>query len=485
MPKTGAETYDDFWAHKPSGQLIYEPTRELWVPASVNATLPRIPLVGKNGKPVLNKRTGEPKTIPASVYLARNKPVQQMTWAPGEGTIIRDRLIAEGGWIKREHAACFNLYRPAPAITGNKKDIGPWLKHVQKIYPAEAKHIIRWCAQRVQQPQVKLNHALVLGGAQGIGKDSALEPVKHAIGHWNFAEVGPQQVLGRFNGFLKKIVLRVNEARDLGEVNRYQFYDHMKTYMVAPPDVLRVDEKNLREHYILNVVGIIITTNYKTDGLFLPPDDRRHFVAWSELTKDDFSPTYWRTLWGWYYNKGGLANVAAYLAALDLSDFDPKAPPPKTAAWWAIVDANRAPEEAELADVLDHLKNPDAVTLEQIKDATNFHGDFYKWLDDHRNRRAIPHRLEQAGYVPVRNTARKSASGVWVLGGKRQVVYAKKDLALSGQLKAASALKHRADAEQAQKQAEYAATRPMPRSAATAKTPAKSKQNGRSRGVRF
>jgi hypothetical protein len=74
---------------------------------------------------------------------------------------------------------------------------------------------------------------------------------------------------------------------------------------------------------------------------------------------------------------------------------------------------------------------------------------------------------------------------VWVLGGKRQVVYAKKDLALSGQLKAASALKHRADAEQAQKQAEYAATRPMPRSAATAKTPAKSKQNGRSRGVRF
>jgi hypothetical protein len=40
-----AETIDDFWAYKPSGQFIYEPTGELWVPESVNASLPRVPLV--------------------------------------------------------------------------------------------------------------------------------------------------------------------------------------------------------------------------------------------------------------------------------------------------------------------------------------------------------------------------------------------------------------------------------------------------------
>ena len=32
------------------------------------------------------------------------------------------------------------------------------------------------------------NHARVLGGDQGIGKDSMLEPVKQAIGLWNFIE---------------------------------------------------------------------------------------------------------------------------------------------------------------------------------------------------------------------------------------------------------------------------------------------------------
>ena len=35
----------------------------------------------------------------------------------------------------------------------------------------------------------------------------------------------------------------MNEARDLGEFDRFQFYDHLKAYTAAPPDVLRVDEK--------------------------------------------------------------------------------------------------------------------------------------------------------------------------------------------------------------------------------------------------
>ena len=32
-----------------------------------------------------------------------------------------------------------------------------------------------------------------------------------------FSEVSPSQMLGRFNTFLRSVVLRVSEARDLGE----------------------------------------------------------------------------------------------------------------------------------------------------------------------------------------------------------------------------------------------------------------------------
>ncbi len=145
---------------------------------------------------------------------------------------------------------------------------------------------------------------------------------------------------------------------------------------------------------------------------------------------------YWNALWGWYA-KGGDRHVAAYLAELDLSGFDPKAPPPKTAAFWDIVDANRAPEDAELADVIDALGKPPAVTLAQITNKAQ--GNFFDWITDRKNRRAIPHRLEQCGYVPVRNG--DAGDGYFVIGGKRCPVYAKAGLSIHERLKAAAALR--------------------------------------------
>jgi hypothetical protein len=276
----------------------------------------------------------------------------------------------------------------------------------------------------------------MLGGPQGIGKDTLLESVKRAVGAWNFSEVSPKNILGRFNGFAKSVILRVSEARDLGDINRYQFYEHMKVYAAAPPDVLRVDEKNLREHSVFNCCGVIITTNYKSDGIYLPPDDRRHFVAWSDLTKDDFPAGYWTTLWGWY-ESGGHRHVAAYLAQLDLSTFDPKAPPPKTEAFWSIVNANRAPETSVLADALDRLDNPAVVTIARIKTIAD--ADFTLWLADKKNSKAIPHRLEDCGYVPLRN--QDAGDGYWKIGGTRQSVYAKAELSLRDQLAAVATLR--------------------------------------------
>ena len=267
----------------------------------------------QNGQPKRDKN-GKAVTIAATTWLDQNRPVEQMTWCPGEPMLIRDRLVVDGGWIDRKDVTCFNLYRPPRIELGDASKAGPWIEHAHKVYPDDAGHIIQWLAQRVQRPQDKINHALVLGGAQGIGKDTMLEPVKYAIGPWNFHEVSPTQMLGRFNSFAKSVILRVSEARDLGEIDRFKFYDHTKIYTAAPPDVLRVDEKHLREHYVFNCLGFVITTNHKTDGIYLPADDRRHYVAWSNLTKDDFATDYWTTLWSWYQN-GGFGHVAAYLAS--------------------------------------------------------------------------------------------------------------------------------------------------------------------------
>jgi hypothetical protein len=53
---------------------------------------------------------------------------------------------------------------------------------------------------------------------------------------------------------------------------------------------------------------------------------------------------------------GGKAAVMGYLQRLDIADFNPKAPPPKTEAWHQIVAANVNPDESALSDALENAQ---------------------------------------------------------------------------------------------------------------------------------
>lgn len=414
LPASQLVTLDDFYAYSPTHSYIHIPTGEMWSATAVNSRIPKID-----------------RWTTAARFLDKNRAVEQMTWAPGEPIIIKDRFISKGGCNRHKGARCFNLYKAPPDHRGNRNEIRPWLDLIQALYPDEADHLIAWFAYRVQRPDVKINHALVLGGGQGIGKDSILEPVKFAVGHWNFCEAGPHQILGRFNGFLRSVVLRISEARDLGDIDRFAFYERMKTLAAAPPDVLMVDEKNLREYSIPNLTGIIITTNHM-DSIHLPADDRRHFIAWSEKNRGEFTADYWQNYYQWL-ERHGRRNVAKYLRTYDISSFDPKRPPLRTTAWQQIVDSGRAPEDAEIADLLDALGNPNAVTLSLLTHQAQG-SPFAAWLEDRRNRRKVPHRLNNAGYVPIRNEAAKD--GLWKIRGNRQVVYARRELTLLERIQA-------------------------------------------------
>jgi hypothetical protein len=256
--------------------------------------------------------------------------------------------------------------------------------------------------------------------------------------------VSPEDLFGSFNGYLKAVLLRVSEARDMGDVSKFQLYERMKTMGAAPPDVLRVNEKHLKEHHIVNIVGGIITTNYKTEGIFLPADDRRHYVAWSDVMPSAFdsqpgagdSSAYFNALWHWYEKEGGFQDIAAYLATLDISGFSAKAPPLKTPAFWAIVDAHRPAEEAEIMDALDVLNNPPAITNELLM--TGASGDLAAFMIERKNRKTVSYRIIAAGYEVVRNDSVKD--GLWVVNGVRKTIYAKKSLTVPERVKAAQQL---------------------------------------------
>ncbi len=429
IPKMAAPAIElsDFWAYLPAHQYMFTPTRELWPAASVNGQL-KWPV--QNGNAVAPSR-----------WLDESRPIVQIAWHPGEPEIIEGRVLQVAGWVDHPGVKVFNLYRPPAALKCERHEHRPdqWLSHVHRVYPDDAEHIIKWLAFKVQSPGVKLNHALVLGGLQGIGKDTLLEPLKTAVGPWNMQEIVPSQMLGRFNGWCKAVIVRVSEARDLGDIDRFAFYDHSKTYIASPPDVLRVDEKHLREHYVANVCGLIITTNHLTDGLYLPADDRRHYVAWSPRSRDDFDLGYWQALYN-YFEQGGTDAVCRYLHSLDLGNFDPKAPPTKTPAFWQVVSAGESPEASEIRDVIENMGNPAALVLDALANRARdigLHG-LADELVDRKNRRSLPHRLERVDYVRVANP--DAADGLFKLRGRRQAVYARRQLNLSEQVRAARGL---------------------------------------------
>jgi Family of unknown function (DUF5906)/Protein of unknown function (DUF2786)/Primase C terminal 2 (PriCT-2) len=419
----------DFYCHLPTNTFIYRPTHDMWPPSTIN---------GRFGRGAANK-------------LQRNRGVEQATWAPGFPPLIRDKLIANGAWVSELGTSCFNLYRPPlPNKNGDKDKVGPWLDHLKKVFPDDWEHIRNWFAYRVQRPEVKINHCVVMGGGPGTGKDTLIAGVREAIGAWNFQECNPPQLFEAFDAsFLQSVILRINEARDLGEskVDRYQFYERTKTLMASPPETLTVQEKYLKRYSIMNLVCIIITTNNKTNGLYLKSDDRRHFVAWSPLTEADFEAGYFTKLWDWYTKEDGFAHVAAYLQEVDVETFDPKASPPKTNAFWEIVGANQAPEDGELSSLLtligDPFEQPDAVTVEQVaamawRHLTDF-SDFHSMITDKKSRRTMPGRFERAGYVSVRNPGDRK-DGLWAVNRKRQVIYVRKGLSINAQYAAAEAL---------------------------------------------
>ena len=414
--------YDDLVGHSPDARIIYRPTGETWPSVTIDKRLPKM-VVGQDDK-------GKPIKMAASTYIMKTCVVEQMSWVPGSGEFIEDVVMREGGIQSEPGARVYNLYQaPAVLTGGDAAKARRWVDHVHMVYPgADGDHVINYLACAAQRPGEKINHALMLGGAPGIGKDTILGPVRLAVGEWNFAEVRPPELFDRFNKWQRCVVLRINEMHDLGDESMYALYERLKVVTAAPPEMLRVNEKNRGEYHIPNVVKVVMTTNHKTNGIYLPAEDRRTYVAWSPIEEGKSGDeAYFSSLHAWLAAEGD-RHVAAYLLGLDLSGFNAKAPPVKTEAFWSIVNANRSLTDTGIAEILAFIADrkegaPDILTLNDLRlfaSDARMH-DVHDWLLDIKHRRQIPANLARHGYVETPNP--DAQDGLWRLNGRRQMVY--------------------------------------------------------------
>lgn len=289
-----------------------------------------------------------PRRIEASICFDENrqakgaKSLVGVTYAAGSDVLVaRDGLVYGNRWRDA---------RPTP-VAG---DIGPWMRHLERMVPTdfEREHLLNVLAHKVQYPAHKINHAVLIGGHPGSGKDTLMAPFFWAIGgnaKANCSLVRNEELTQQWGYALECEVMEIAELRQSEAKDRRALENTLKPIIAAPPELLTVQRKGLHPYMALNRVLVVAFSNERA-AISIPSDDRRWFCLWAEAARMPEQDA--AALWNWYQNCGGFAAVAAYLHARDVSAFNPGATPPMTEAKMIMVEQGRSIGESYLVDII-------------------------------------------------------------------------------------------------------------------------------------
>jgi hypothetical protein len=268
------------------------------------------------------------------------KSLVGVTYAAGADVLVaRDGLPYGNRWRDA---------RPTP-VAG---DVSPWLAHVERMVPEEfeREHLLNALAHKVQFPTHKINHAILMGGNHGSGKDTLFAPFFWAIGgeaKANCSLVKNEDLNSQWGYALECEVMEIAELRQAEAKDRRALENTLKPIIAAPPELLMVNRKGMHPYMALNRVFVIAFSNERV-AISLPSEDRRWFVLWCAAPKLPEAQAV--SLWNWYQHRAGFEAVAHYLHSRDVSAWNPSAPPPMTEAKLIMVEHGMSTAESFLVD---------------------------------------------------------------------------------------------------------------------------------------
>lgn len=285
--------------------------------------------------------------------------VDSSTWWPGQPQLIENMIVNIHGAMQHKGAVCYNSYM-APIYRTNVPIRRPdrWIEHVKYVFPepVEHEHFFDFCAHMIQRPHEKVNHGVVMAGVQGIGKDTAILPLRYGVGEWNTKEITPDDITSQYNGYLQSVLLIINEVRPHDEqFKASNFYNMLKPLLAAPPDALPMNLKYANVIYVRNLCHVLLTTNDPLT-MYIPAEDRRLFVMTSPLPDPKlhpvFRPDYFENIYR-YFNDGGAEAVVKWLRERDIFGFKSSDPPPITAGKHLIINSAQQIRRTEFDDVFE------------------------------------------------------------------------------------------------------------------------------------
>jgi hypothetical protein len=276
------------------------------------------------------------------------KALVGVTYAAGEDVIVT-----------RDGDLFGNRWRDArPELSGAKNEsIDMWLRHCQELVPeqAELDHIFDVMAFKVQNPKIKVNHAILHAGDEGSGKDTFWAPFIWAVCGDHLKNRGimdNNSVTSQWGYQLESEILIINELKEPDAATRRQLANQLKPIIAAPPEMLPINRKGLHPYMMANRVFVLAFSNDPVP-ISLASQDRRWFCVWS--TAPRMEPSKAKKIWDWY-RSGGFACIAKWLVARDVSKFNPSAPPMWTEFKANLVEHGMSMAESYLVDMLRERK---------------------------------------------------------------------------------------------------------------------------------
>lgn len=267
--------------------------------------------------------------------------VDRLDYAPKMPQIFKENGITYG-----------NSWSDRTEVQGYEGDVSCWLNHFDTLgWTKHKDDLINWMAYTLQHPEVKINHMILLGSPEGSGKDWLLWPLRHAMGD-NHTLIDAEELLSGFQDWaIGTKYLHVNEAELGDRTEAKQVSNKIKPLAAAPPEYIRVNQKNIKPIRIRNLLSIAMTTNSQTP-LTLNNDSRRILALWSNLNVRDehgnMKPEwarYWKEAWDWMKNGGAEAVIYYLRHVVDVSNYNPGVPPPVTDFLRDIRDSSKSPME--------------------------------------------------------------------------------------------------------------------------------------------
>lgn len=201
-----------------------------------------------------------------------------LPWANSQGT----------GIFENDGISYVNLFRPAsvPKAVGQltpegRLAVDTFMRHLRLVCSGREEivaHIVDFMAFCVQNPGIKIRHAILIKGIEGDGKSLIGTTMSQVMGPSNVKQISPKVLGTDFSDWAHGACIGVLEEIRLAGHNRHDIYNALKPNITN--DTIPVHPKGKAEINVQNTMNYIAFTNHN-DALPLSDTDRRWMVIFT------------------------------------------------------------------------------------------------------------------------------------------------------------------------------------------------------------